>query len=325
MLSGTKQALWVLTGLLAVTTTVFNAYIFLMSLWRFRQKQQWSPSETIIVALSLAAITHQLLCYFWMTMDEVDLRCRIEGTFYTVVLLLTYSLKFTILWDVSFLTFYYSTKLVNAANRCYSHIQGFILRHVTLAVVLIPLCGLGTCMPMLVVFHHDNHTAINQDCGVLVPDTCPGQVYEATYVLLADVLPGMLMVKCCVSISVHLAVHLRHMKASTNGAHGPKLGSQTRVIQMALSLVAVFIVFLVVDLYVQYQISVAHENVITLAFFFTSLYTTATATVLIYGKKTFWKDLIHEFNTFLDEYPCLACLKVPEQKVKASAPAKVKN
>lgn len=89
--------------------------------------------------------------------------------------------------------------------------------------------------------------------------------------LLADVV----VVKCCVSISVHL----RHMKARTNGAHGPTLGSQMRVIQMAL--------FLVVDLYVQYQISVHHENVLMLMFFFTSTYTTVT--VLIYRKQSFWQ------------------------------------
>lgn len=121
------------------------------------------------------------------------------------------------------------------------------------------------------------------------------------------------MMKCCISISVHLAIHLRHMKESTNGAHRPKLGSQMRVIKMSLSLVVVFIVFLVVDLYVQYEIAVHHENIIMLTFFFTSIYTTATAMVLIYGKKTFWKALIHEYNVCLDEYPCLSCLKVPEK------------
>lgn len=323
MFVGNKLALWVLTGLLAVTTIFFNVYIFLMSLRDYRQKKKWSPSETIITALSVADVAHQLLCYFWMSMDEVDSECHIAQMPYTVMLLLIYSLKFTIMWDTSFLTFYYSTKLVNTPNRCYTHIQTTILKHVTLAILLIPLCGLGTCMPMLVVFHPDNHTIANKDCGVLVPDTHSGQAYEVTYLLLADVLPGVVMVKCCISISVHLAIHLRHMKASTNGARGPKLGSQMRVIQMALSLVAVFVVFLVVDLYVQYQITVNHENIITLTFFFTSIYTTLTAMVLIYGKKTIWKALIHDFNVCLDEYPCLSCLKVPEQKAEASAPAQV--
>lgn len=307
MLSGSKVALFVLTGLMAVTTVFFNSYIFLASLPRLRQRQ--SPSDTIIVALALANAAHQLVCYSWMTMDQVDMNCRIE-TAHTIILVLVYSLKFTIMWDVSFLTLCYSTKLVNSAHRCHAHIQA-ALKHVTPAVIAIPLCGLGTCMPMLVVFHHDNYTAINQDCGVLVPDTRSGKFYEVTYLLLADVLPGVVMVKCCVSISIHLAIHLRHMKASTNGAHGPKLGSQMRVIQMALSLVAIFIVFLVVDLYVQYQISVHHENILTLTFFFTSAYTTVTAMVLIYGKKSFWKALGREYNAFLDG-SCLACLKGPE-------------
>ncbi len=314
-----------MTGLLAVTTVFFNVYIFLMSLWNYRQKKQWSPSETIIMALSLANMAHQLICYFWMTMDEVDSKCLIAHMPYTAMLLLIYSCKFTIMWDTSFLTFYYSTKLVNTPNHCYTQIQASILKHVTIAVFLIPLCGLGTCMPMLVVFQPKNYTIANGDCGVLMPDSWAGQVYEAIYLFLADVLPGVLMVKCCVSISLHLAIHLRHMKASTNGAHQPKLGSQMRVIRMALSLVAIFILFLVIDLYVNYQISVNHENIIVLTFFFTSIYTTITAVVLIYGKKTFWKALIHEFNVCLDEYPCLSCLKVPEQKPKPSTPAKVKN
>ncbi|XP_029295843.1 taste receptor, type 2, member 202 [Cottoperca gobio] len=320
-----KLSIWVLTGLLAITTVFFNVYIFLMSLWNYKQKKKRSPSETIILALSVADVAHQLVCYFWMTMDEVDSKCRISEMPYTIMLLLIYSLKFTIMWDTSFLTFYYSTKLVNTPNRCYTQIQDAILKHVTLVVCLVPLCGLGTCMPMLVVFHSENITAANKDCGVLTPSTQLGKFYETIYLLLADVLPGVLMVKCCFSISVHLATHLRQMKVSSNGAHGPKLGSQMRVIRMALSLVAVFILFLVIDLYVNYQISVNHENILTLTFFFTSIYTTVTAVVLIYGKKTFWKALLHEFNVFLDEYPCLSRLKVPEQKSKATTPAKVQT
>jgi len=320
-----KLSLWVMTGLVAVTTVFFNVYILLMSLWNYRQKKKWSPSETIILALSLASVAHQLVCYFWMTMDEVDNKCLISELPYTVMLLLIFSLKFTIMWMTSFLTFYYSTKLVTAPNQCYTHIQAAILKHVSLAVILIPLCGLGTCMPMLVVFHSDNVTVENRDCGVLMPDTPSGKAYEALYLLLADVLPGVIMVKCCVSISLHLAIHLRHMKASSNGAHGLKLGSQMRVIKMALSLVAVFILFLAIDLYVNCQIAVNHENIITLTFLFTSIYTTVAAMVLIYGKKTFWKALIREFNVGLDQYPCLSCLKVPEQKAEPGTAAKGKT
>ncbi|XP_028312854.1 taste receptor, type 2, member 202 [Gouania willdenowi] len=325
MIGLNKVAVWVMTGQQAVLTIFFNVYIFLMSLWNYKQKKKRSPSETIIVALSMANMAHQLVCYFWMTMDETDTECRINQVFYGFILALIYSMKFTVMWDTGFLTFYYSTKLVNTPNHCYTQIQAFILKHVTLAVVLIPLCGLGICTPMLVVFHSDNYTRTNADCGVLFPDTTPGLVYEVMYLLLADVLPGLLMVKCCISISVHLAIHLRNMKASTNGAHGPKLGSQMRVIQMALSLVAIFIIFLVVDLYVNYEIVVNHENAIVLTFFFTSVYTTVAAMVLIYGKKTLWKALIHEYNVCLDGHSCLSCLKVPQQKSKPSNSAKAKN
>lgn len=322
MLSSVKLVLFVLTGLMGVSTVFFNGYVLLAALSRLQQQHQ-APSETIIVALALAAVAHQLVCYFWMTMDQLDVDCRIEATPYTVLLLLVYSLKFTITWDVAFLTFYYSSKLVSSAHRCHAHLQA-VLTYVTPTVLLIPVCGLLTCLPMLAVFHHDNHTRTNEDCGVLVPDTQSGKLYEVAYLLLADVLPGLMMVKCCASISVHLAVHLRHMKASTNGAHGPKLGSQRRVIQMALSLVAIFIVFFVVDVYVQYQISVHHDNILTLTFLFTSTYTTVTAMVLIYGKKSFWKVLVGEFNALLDG-SCLAGLKVAEDKAKASSGAKVKS
>ncbi|GAA6220821.1 uncharacterized protein LOC108878028 [Lates japonicus] len=325
MYGASKVLLWALTGLFAVTTVFFNAYISLMSLLNYRQNKKWSPSETIIMALSVADVIHQLVCYFWMTMAEVDSKCHIAQMPYTIMFLLILSLKFTIMWDTSFLTFYYSTKLVNTPNHCYTQIQNIILKHVTLGVFLIPLCGLCTCMPMLVVFHTNNSTQANKDCGVLMPNTSAGKIYEVIYLLLADVLPGVLMTKCCISLSIHLAIHLRNMKASTNGAHAPKLGSQMRVIQMALSLVAVFAVFLVVDLYVNYKIAVMHENIIMLTYFFTSIYTTVAAMVLIYGKKTLWKALIHDFNVCLDEYPCLSCLKVPEQKAKPSTLEKVKK
>lgn len=327
MLGANKVAIWVLTGLLSVTSVFFNLYIFLMSLRNYREKKQWSTSETIIVALSAADIFHHVVCYFWMTMDEIDKGCHIAHLQYTLMLLVVFSLKFTIMWDTTFLTFYYNTKLVSTSNHCCTKIQTTILKHVTLVVFVIPLCGLSTCMPMLAVFHEDtNYTQVNQDCGVLIPDTDSGKIYEVIYLLLSDVLPGLIMTKCCVSISIHLANHLRNMKASTNGAHCPKLGNQLRVIRMALSLVVIFLIFLMVDLYVNYQISVNHENAIVLTFLFISIYTTVTAMVLIYGKKTLWKTLLHDYNICMDEYACLSFLKVPEQKTKHSiAPAKVKN
>lgn len=325
MLAKNKFTIWALTGPIAVTTVFFNLYILLMSLGNYKKNMRWTPSETIITALSVANGAHQLICYLWMTMDEVDRECHIDRLPYSIMLLVIFSLKFTIMWTTGFLTFYYSTKIVTTPNQCYTRIQETILKHVTFAVFLIPLCGLGTCMPMLVVLHPDNYTTDNQDCGVIIPDTTPGKVYEGMYLILADVLPGALMIKCCISISIHLTIHLRNMKASTNGAHGPKLSTQMRVIRMALSLVAVFLCFVVVDLYVNYQISVNHENAIVLTFFFASVYTSGCAMVLVYGKKTFWKALIRAYNEFLDEYPCLSCLKVPEKKAKPSSPPKIKN
>ncbi|KAF3696071.1 hypothetical protein EXN66_Car011747 [Channa argus] len=252
MFTSCKFNIWIITGLLAVTTVFFNAYMFSMSLLSFKQKKLCA-TDAIIMALSVASVAHQLVCYFWMTTNVLDSMCLIFQMPYTGVLLLTFSLKLTITWDSSFLTLYYSTKLVSSPNHCYTQIQAAILRHVTLAVCVIPLCSLGTCMPMFVVFNTANHTKVNKDCELLPPSTYYGHVYVAIYLLLSDLLPGLLMAKCCISISVHLIIHLRHMKASTNGAHCPKLGSQMRVVRMALSLVAIFTIFLVVDLYVHYQ------------------------------------------------------------------------
>ncbi|XP_037536634.1 taste receptor type 2 member 38 [Nematolebias whitei] len=323
-----KPVLWVLMGLVAVTTVFFNVYMFLMSLWNKKEKKVRSPSETIVIALAVADVSHQLVCYFWMTINEVDSKCYIAQVFYTILLLLIFSFKFTIIWDTSFLTFYYSTKLVSSPNHCYMQIQAAILKHVTLAVFIIPLCGLVFCMPMLVLFHAKNHTMIehtNNDCGVMLPKNSSGEFYDVVFLLFSDVVPGMIMLKCCISISVHLVIHLRHMKASNNGAHPPKLGSQMRVIQMSLLLVANFLIYLVVDLYLNYQVVIKHNTSVGFTFFVTSVYTTVTAIVLIYGKKTLWKTLIHDLNTCLDEYPCLSCLKLPEHKNVSKPPAKTKN
>nr|XP_061841721.1 uncharacterized protein LOC133622898 [Nerophis lumbriciformis] len=319
MLGTNKMTLWVMTGFSAVTTVFFNLFLFLMSLHNYRRRKK---QQSIMAALSLANITHQLLCYLWMSMDDMDAKCHVGQTPYAVLLVLIFSLKFSIMWDSSLLTFYYSTKLVSAPGRRHAAIN----RLVAPAVLMVPLCGVATCTPMLAVFHAANHTAGNKDCGVLMPDTKPGQIYEALYLILSDVLPGVLMIKCCVSISAHLARHLGHMKASSNGAHLPKTGAQMRVIRMSLSLVVVFLVFLVVDLYVNYQIAVHHENAITLTFFFTSVYTAAAAMVLIYGKRSMWKVLASECHVCMDACPCLESLKVPEQEVQSSRPpAGIKN
>ncbi|XP_061907799.1 uncharacterized protein LOC133652763 [Entelurus aequoreus] len=319
MLGTNKMTLWVMTGFCSVTTVVFNVFLFLMSLHDYQRRKK---HQSIMAALSVANISHQLLCYLWMSMDDMDAKCHVGHTPYAVLLVLIFSLKFSIMWDSSLLTLYYSTKLVSAPGRRHAAIN----RLVVPAVLMVPLWGVATCMPMLAVFHPANHTAGNRDCGVLMPDTEPGQIYEAVYLILSDVLPGILMVQCCVSISAHLARHLGHMKASSNGAHLPKTGAQMRVIRMSLSLVVVFLLFLVVDLYVNYQIAVHHQNAITLTFFFTSVYTAAAAMVLIYGKKSMWKVLASECHVCVDACSCLEALEGPEQEVQGSRPpAGIKN
>ncbi|XP_029019367.1 uncharacterized protein LOC114862825 [Betta splendens] len=323
MLAAAELDVWAVTGLLAVSTLFFNVYMFLMSLRSARQKKP-CPTDTIVMALALAAVAHQLFCYFYLTVDQMDDTCVLSRTSYAAVLLLIFGLKFAIMWDTSFLTFYYSTKLVSAHHHCYTQLQEVILRHVTAAVLAIAACGLGGCMPMLLVFTGGNSTAA-RDCGAVMPESYGGQVYVAVYLVACDILPGVFMVKCCVSIAVHLIIHLRHMKSSTNGAHAPKLGSEMRVVRMALSLVGVFAVFLAVDLYVHYLIAVKRETILVLTFVFTSVYTTVTAIVLIYGKKTLWKSLLQDVNVCLHGCPCPSRLKVPEHGAQLDSPVRVRK
>ncbi|XP_038126162.1 uncharacterized protein LOC119773295 [Cyprinodon tularosa] len=317
MFGVSKLTFWVLTGLVSGTTIFFNVYIFLMTLWNKTAGKERSPSDTIIMALAAADLTHQFVCCTWMTMDEIDSDCRIVPIFYSVLMVILSSFKFIIIWDTSFLTFYYSTKLVSTPNQCYTQIQASILKHVTLAVFLIPLFGFATCIPIFAVFNYENITEEvdpEMTCGFLLPNSTTGLVYDIIYLLLSDVLPGLLMLKCCISISIHLVIHLRHMKASTNGAHPPKLSSQMRVVKMSLSLVVNFLIFLSVDLYINYQVVVKHDNSIGVTFFITSVYTTFTAMLLIYGKHTVWKNMVKDINMCLGAYPCFSYIQLPEEK-----------
>lgn len=68
---------------------------------------------------------------------------------YSITLFLLFSLRFTIVWYVSFLAFCYSTKLVHThpTTATPKFRQPSILMHVALAVCVILLCGLAVCMP----------------------------------------------------------------------------------------------------------------------------------------------------------------------------------
>ena len=322
LLSGDRMVIWLVTGLIAILTVFFNVYTLLMSLRHYRENGHWLPCETIVTAFSLSSTAHQVVSYLFLSLDKMDTLCLIDENMLSILLVIIYSLKFSIVWLTAFLTFYYSTKLVIEPIHCYTKIQEAILKHVTTVVLVIPLCGFGSCMPMMAVFNHLHSQTDSYDCGVLRPKGTPGMTYLAYYLLMSDIVPGLIMVKSSISISVHLSIHLQHMKASTNGFHTPKLGAEMRVIRMNLGLIAVFICFLVVDLYVHYMNTIQQQNAFPLTILFSSVYTAISALVLIYGKKTFWKELLHLFNLFLDEYPCLSYLKVPETKPNTSATPK---
>ncbi|KAJ8401052.1 hypothetical protein AAFF_G00390090 [Aldrovandia affinis] len=312
--------IWLLTGLIGVFTIFFNLYILLMSLRTYRQNGHWIPSETIIAALTLVNGAHQVVSYLFLTLDKMDTQCIVSEHLISTLLVVIYSLKFCIMWTTAFLTFYYSTKLVIEPIHCYTKVQEAILKHVTTVVLLIALCAFGSCLPMIVVLTNQRAEGDAYDCGTLRPKGFPGLVYMGYYLLMSDIVPGLLMAKCSISISVHLAIHLRHMKASANGFHGPKLGSEMRVIRMNLGLVAIFILFLVVDLYVHYMNVVENKNAMPLTVLFTSFYTAVSTLVLIYGRKTFCKELLLQFRLVLGAYArACPCLKDPEDQPAVSA------
>ncbi|XP_072538710.1 taste receptor, type 2, member 202 [Salminus brasiliensis] len=311
---GHKIGIWLITGFLAILTVFFNVYILLVNLRNCRKKHlHLCPGDTIMTGISLASIGHQILSYFWMTMIEIDIQCMYDMT-ESILLVLVVSLKFSIMWATAFLTFFYSTKLVIKPIHCYTRIQEAILKHVLTVVIVIFFCGFTNCLPLLKVLTYQNSSAGSTDCGSITAEGIVGLGYVIYLVVIADIVPGILMIKCSISISYHLAIHLRHMKESTNGTHAPKLGTQMRVIRMNLTLVAVFLCFLFVDLYTQSRVMLQSENTMGLTILFSTVYTTVSGFVLIYGKKSFWKEFIQWYSLFLEKYPCLNWLKIPESK-----------
>lgn len=311
-----KLVAWVLTGFLAILTIFFNMYLLLVNHRSYRKKHKLNPADFIITAIALASISQQVLTYLWQTMDVIDTVCRISLT-EAILLVLIFSMKLIIFWSMTFLTFYYGTKLVVEPVHCYTRIQEAIIKHVHTALAVIFVSGFANCVPLLSVLTYHNGTVTELgDCGSIMPSDTTGLAYVFYYVIISDIVPGIVMVKSSISISYHLAKHLLDMKASSNGAHGPKLGTQMRVIKMTLSLVVVYICFVAVDIYTQMTVVLMRQNTLALTILFASIYTTVSAFVLVYGKKSYWKELIASYNLFLDEYPCLSRMKVEEVKTE---------
>ncbi|XP_076126886.1 taste receptor, type 2, member 202 [Alosa pseudoharengus] len=168
-------------------------------------------------------------------------------------------------WNTAFLLFYFATKLVMEPVHCYTRAQELVLRHVRPTVLLIPVCGLAFCCPLLASMATSSHNATwVTDCGSVLSVDVSGYTYVVLYLVFCDVLPGVIMLKSSVSISVHLLLHLRHLKSSTNGLHGPKLGAEVRVIRMSLSLAFIYLLFLAAELYTHYLILQQHQNVLVI-------------------------------------------------------------
>ncbi|XP_026118032.1 uncharacterized protein LOC113097016 [Carassius auratus] len=315
-----KLVAWILTGFLAILTIFFNMYLLLINQRNYRKstKPRLSPADFIITAISLASIFLQVLTYFWQTLDVIDTVCRISLAG-AILLVLIFSLKFIIFWSTAFLTFYYGNKLVVEPVHCFTRIQEAIIKNIHMVLAVIIVSGFANCVPLLSVLTYNTTTTTTSglsDCGSIMPTDTTGLAYIFYYVFISDIVPGIIMVKCSISISYYLAKHLLNMKASSNSAHGPKLGTQIRVIKMTLSLVVVYVVFLIVDIVTQITVVLMRQNTLALTVLFASIYTTVSAFVLVYGKKSYWKELIATYNLFLDEYPCLSSMKVEEVKTE---------
>ncbi|XP_051524285.1 uncharacterized protein LOC127423767 [Myxocyprinus asiaticus] len=310
-----KLISWLFTGLLAIPSIFFNMYLLLVNHRIYRKNHKLNPADFIITAFATASIIQQIISYLWQSMDVIDLVCKLNMVA-AVLLVIVFSLKLVVIWTMAFLTFYYSTKLVVQPVHCYTRIQEAIIKHVHIVSTVIVVSGFANCVPLLTVLTYNNGTSDLNDCGSLMPDNNSGLAYIFYYVVISDIVPGIVMLKCCISISYHLAKHLHDMKASSNGSHGPKLGTQMRVIKMTMTLEAVFLCFMAVDLFTQFTVVLRRENTITLTILFSSIYTMVSAFVLAYGKKSYWKELIASYNLFLDEYPILNGMKVIEVKTE---------
>ncbi|XP_048099988.1 uncharacterized protein LOC125294945 [Alosa alosa] len=312
-----RLGVWCLTGCVAVFSVFFHMFILLQSVSHARSTHHWTPCEVITSALALQSILQQALALLWMSLDLMDPQC-ILGQAHPLLVVLVLSLRFSVLWNTAFLLFYFATKLVMEPVHCYTRAQELVLRHVRPTVLLIPVCGLALCCPMLASMATRSHNATwVTECGSVLSVDVSGYTYVVLYLIICDVLPGVIMLKSSVSISVHLLLHLRHLKSSTNGFHGPKLGAEVRVIRMSLALAFTYLLFLAAELYTHYLI-LQQQNVLVIIVLLSSLSLAVCGLVLIYGKKSHWKELLHLYNLTLDRYPCLTCLEAPEKKPDTS-------
>ncbi|XP_056629481.1 uncharacterized protein LOC130440396 [Triplophysa dalaica] len=310
-----KLVIWLTTGLLAICTIFFNMYLLLVIHRSYRKTHKLNPCDFIISAIAVASITLQILTYLWQTIDQIDIVCRINFA-EAILLVLIFSLKLVIFWSTAFLIFYYGTKLVVEPVHCYTRIQEAIMKHVHIVLLLIYISGFVNCVPLLIMVGHKNYTSTIADCGTILPTTPIEYTYISYYILISDIIPCIVMMKSSISIMYNLAKHLRNMKASSNGAHGPKLGTQMRVIRMTLSLVVIFVMFVVGDMLTMATVVLMMQNTLYLIVLIASIYTTVSAAAMVYGKKRHWKELVASYNIFLDEYPCISGLKVAEVKTE---------
>lgn len=316
-----QLGVWGLTACLAVISVFFHVFILLQSARRAHSNGRWTPSDIITSALALQSVMQQAVAVLWMSLDLMDPQC-IVGRAGQVLEVLLLGLRVSVLWNTALLLFSYSTKLVMEPVHCYTHAQELLLRHVRPTVALIPVCSLCFCCPLLATLGNGssahNSTREREYGSVLSEES--GHAYLILYLVLCDVLPGAVVLKASVSIAVHLALHLRHLRSSTNGFHGPRLGAELHVIRMCLSLALVYLLLLAVELYGFYLILHRHQNVLVLSVLLFSLYSAVCGAVLTYGKESVWKELLHLCDLTVDRYPRLSCLKAPENAQDGSRP-----
>ncbi|XP_063048765.1 uncharacterized protein LOC134442649, partial [Engraulis encrasicolus] len=335
-----RVAVWWLANVLGVFTIFYHTLLLVLSERRAKAGHRRAASETIIEALAVESLLQQCVLALWLGLTALDPRCLLGVTYSVLVvavLVLRFCVLWT---TSLLLFFYSTKLVMqpiscytHAQDFLMRHVIPTLLLIPMVALALCcPLLGIlphythdapigdsnqndydthnasalaNISMPILSAYDTQNASVfLLPACHSLQLSTHVSAVAEEAYLamllLMTEVIPGVFMLKSSISIAVHLHLHLRHLRESSNGAHGPRTGPETRVVTMALSLAANYLVYLGVVIYTQYNLWRHQEHAMFLSSLFSSLYSALCGLILLYGKESLWRHLTHLHNATVD-------------------------
>uniref|UniRef100_H3A2X9 Taste receptor type 2 n=2 Tax=Latimeria chalumnae TaxID=7897 RepID=H3A2X9_LATCH len=302
MLPSVQFSLWIINSFIIVASIFGNLFVFLMNYRSYRRKGYFLPCELICCALSAISGFLEVVFYLWMSMSELDRSCLISQACYISLLLVIFSLHSALLWITAFLLFFYSAKIVIEPIHCYTKVQDAILKHAPTVLAAIFFFSFTFNIPLIIL--NSKHTANEtntQQCGNLV--VRDKIIFLSIYLPITAILPAVVMVKSSISILVHLMIHLRHLKANTNGFHTPKLSSQMRVVRMTLVLTIVYLIALITYVLCMTFAMINNNRLFEIAGTAASIYTMASSLILSYGKQSHWNELAKLWREFVALFP----------------------